>query len=426
MKIPAMICAALLLASACRSNPECFGADECGGTLACVDGECIDPTLADVNWQRNVQPIVATKCQTCHTAPLAQGAPFPLITYADTQAIYAGEPIHARMAARVSSPANPMPPNGQPQLTDMEITTIVEWSARGAAQGPTMSTCDGGNCGPNGTSPLTGTEVAAQLMAGYARADGPTWNPAGGVVMFVDGVVEQLYQAMLPGTPAGILNLAGRPSGMTADNQGNLFITLAGARSVARVDLTGPTNIATAYMGNMLNGPDDIVRRSDGTLYFTDPGFDTPAADRQLDFTGLFRIPTGNGQPIAEWEGLPSLGPSGLALSIDETLLYMSDAIDGLIRVFDVGIDGALSNERAFAYSQSGSPEGLAIDTNGNLYVAAAAGVEVYSPMGEYFDVIRTPSPAIDLAFVGQTLNALFVTTPTTVYVIQLTVTGVR
>ncbi|MEQ9495419.1 MAG: SMP-30/gluconolactonase/LRE family protein [Deltaproteobacteria bacterium] len=426
----ACIAAVLAAVTACRSNPDCFGADECGGGLACIDGQCLDPDLADVNWQVDVQPIVARRCLMCHGTMLQQGAPLSLVTYANVAAASPnGGTVYERMAIRVASTASPMPPAGQAMLTEDEIAIIVAWADRGGPQGPTSGGCDGGMCTgmDGGMGPLTGAEAAQPLAFGYAGANAPVWNAAAAAVLFTDSRQDRMYQAMLPGMPMEVLNLPGGPAGLAVDAMGNLVVALSTDRSVANLTLQGAQTIAQAYEGSALNGPQDVVRRADGTLYFTDPGFNTMEAARELDFVGLFRIPMGMGAPIAEWEGLDSFEPCGLELSPDESRLYMSDRIDGLIYAFDVATDGALSTETAFARSVSGAPQGITVDSLGNVYVAANAGVEVFGPDGTYYGVIVTPDPASNVAFVDRTLTSLFVTTVNTVYVVQsMSVPGAR
>lgn len=411
-----------LSVAACRSNPGCFGPDECSTGLSCIDGECLDPALADVNWQQDIQPIVVRRCVMCHGAAPMDGRT-RLLTYNDVQNVATtGLPLYEEMAVRVASTTRPMPPAGQVQLTAEEIAKVEAWASRGAPQGP-MSSCDGGSCGTDGgggsMGPLTGAEVATLLNPGYALADGPVWNAQAQAVLFTDTRQGRLFQTMLPASPMEVLMLEGGPAGLAVDAQANLIAALSTDRSIARIMATGPMTITRTYDGVPLNGPQDVVRRSDGAIYFTDPGFNTDPGALEIDFDGLYRIPNGMTAPIAEWEGLRSFEPAGLAFSAAETQLFMTDRLDGIIRSFDVAGDGALSNERVIAESPSGAPQGLTVDTMDNLYVASAAGIEVFAPTGTYYGVILTPDAATNVAFVGLDLRTMVVTTANAVYVVQ-------
>lgn len=412
----------IALFAACRNNPTCFGDDECAGAQACIDGECIDPTLADVNWNQNIAPIVAAKCANCHASTPILGAPFPLTSYADTQAVSGGAAIYQRMAARAQDTANPMPPASSPALTQAEIDAIVAWAARGAPQSA-MASCDGSMCVVD-MGPLTGNESPMLVMNGYTGADGPIWQANNNVVLFVDRGAGQLYQFSIGGAPMAVATVDGRPGGLALDAQGALVVAQSTLRQLGTVAGANVVSRVTNLMGMALNGPDDIVSRDDGTIYFTDPGLDL-VEPRELGFNGLFRVPAGSATPVAEWEGLTNLEPNGLTLAPAGNVLYMSDSADAIVRAFDVAQDGALSNERFFVRVQGDSPQGMAADTFGNIWVATSAGVEVYSPRTEYYGTIATAEAATNVAFVGQNANQLCITTVSAVYLTQLSVTGV-
>ena len=171
-------------------------------------------------------------------------------------------------------------------------------------------------------------------------------------------------------------------NGLALDPQGRLLAAEAQARRVTRTEADGTvTPIADRFEGHRLNQPNDIVVRSDGTVYFTDPTFGDPAvAAAELDFRGVFRIsPTG--ELTAERRGSVEEAPNGVALSPDERRLYVSDYTGDRVWLFDVAADGSLSEARPFL--QAARPDGLAVDLDGNLFVAADDGVAVFARDGK-------------------------------------------
>jgi gluconolactonase len=177
--------------------------------------------------------------------------------------------------------------------------------------------------------------------------------------------------------------------------------------------------IAERFEGARLNQPNDITVRSDGTIYFTDPAFGDAAAQAELDFRGVFRIAP-DGRLTAEYRGETSETPNGLALSPDESLLYVTDYAAGLVRVFDVAPDGSLSKARTFA--NVAGPDGMAVDEDGNLFIASYVGgaIEVFAPDGEQWGIIDLPASSSNCAFGGADGRTLYITTGPALYRVTL------
>lgn len=194
--------------------------------------------------------------------------------------------------------------------------------------------------------------------------------------------------------------------------------------------------VAFHYRGKYLNSPNDVVTRSDGSIYFTDPSYGRwnnwagVKRDAELGFQGVFRVPPGGGElelVIAEDEFEQ---PNGLCFSPDERLLYVNDSPRAHIKVFDVGPRGSLSRERVFRASigsgdgASGAPDGMECDERGNVWCTGPGGVWVLDPAGELLGVLPTPENTGNLAWGGPRLRSLFLTCSTSLYVVETAVAG--
>jgi gluconolactonase len=183
--------------------------------------------------------------------------------------------------------------------------------------------------------------------------------------------------------------------------------------------------LATHYGGKRLNSPNDIVVRSDGSVYFTDPPYAVSPEERELAFNGVFRV-TAGGDVVLLLDDM--VRPNGLAFSPDETILYIADTHRLEIRACDVAPDGSVSAPRQFARLESdmeGGPDGIKVDLAGNLYVAGPGALWVYQPTGELVGTIIGPQRPANLAFGGPDRKTLFLTSRTSVYALQTETSGV-
>ena len=262
------------------------------------------------------------------------------------------------------------------------------------------------------SGPLVGIGEVEEVESSFQllETEGPQWMPDDGVLLFSDVSGNTIYQVTANDEITVFRTPSHYSNGLAVDPRGRLIAAESDTRRVTRTESDGSvTPIAEHFHGARLNQPNDIAVRSDGTIYFTDPVFGDAAAQAELDFRGVFRIaPSGSLTP--EWRGDTSEAPNGVALSPDESQLYVTDYLANLVRVFDIDTDGSLSNARKLV-TVSG-PDGMAVDRAGNLFVASYDGgvIEVFAPDGKHWGTIEVPGSTTNCAFGGIDGRTLYVT----------------
>jgi len=295
----------------------------------------------------------------------------------------------------------------------------------GETDGPAASGGGGGSGGAGGTmgafDPLEGIGMVELVADGFVFTEGPTWRSAEQRLLFSDIPANTIYQLTPPDDVVVFRADSGEANGLDSDVDGLLLAAEHANRRVSRTLANGTVvTVASEYLGDPLNSPNDIAVRSDGTIYFTDPPYGiNPATQQVLEFNGVFRVAP-NGDLSAEWEGAKSTRPNGLVLSPDESVLYVADSTAGVM-VFDVNADGSLSNERAFIETLP-IADGMAIDAAGNLFVTTSTGVQVFDRAGEPWGTIVVPdgrAPA-NCAFGGEDARTLYITARQALYEVRL------
>jgi gluconolactonase len=269
-------------------------------------------------------------------------------------------------------------------------------------------------------NPLTGIGPVTPIAGGFTFLEGPRWKTDEQVLYFTDVPAARIYRLTLPDTIEIFRSSSGGANGLAFDSAGRLLAAEGASRRVTRTEPGGAiTTLADRFEGLRLNSPNDLVVRSDGSIYFTDPASAPPL--RELPFNGIFRIaPDGALSVVAQFG--PLTYPNGIELSPDESLLYASDSV-GPLRVWDVVADGSLSGERVFATPSFG--DGMAVDTAGNLYVAASTGVEVYAPDGTHWGGILVEGTPSNCGFGGPDNRTLFITTRPALYSVDMPIAGI-
>ncbi|MDZ4797319.1 MAG: SMP-30/gluconolactonase/LRE family protein [Bryobacteraceae bacterium] len=312
-------------------------------------------------------------------------------------------------------------------------------------------------------SPNVAGPLVDRIASGFRWAEGPVWYEDS--VLFVDPRLNSIFRIREQpwGHESTIYDYASHypldipppqtaigfgPNGLGVDNQGRLLVAEHTLRQVARREPNGTkTILASHWEGKRLNSPNDfVVRRSDGSIYFTDPGYGidrTPGPngmeiDRQLDFQGIYRIaPNG----ALHLHANNAVRPNGLTLSPDERILYVDDSADApnkFVRAYDVQPDGSLTNHRIFVDMNAfpaGAPDGNKADARGNLWIAGLqedpaapirmGNVLVYDPSGKLLGKILLPERALNVGFGGADWKTLYITATTSVYRVKTKYGGI-
>jgi gluconolactonase len=279
------------------------------------------------------------------------------------------------------------------------------------------------------------TEPIHHLADGFGGshgpAEGPLWWQEGGYLLFSD-IHNNKRMKYLPGTGVSLFQEpTNRANGLTRDLQGRLLACEHDSRRVTRQELDGSiTVIANSFQGRQLNRPNDVVVKSDGCIYFTDP-WTSPAAPEQWDltFSGVYRVTPDLGSLtllIADF-----IIPNGLAFSPDEKVLYINDSRRGHIRAFDMMPNGTLAKQtdRVFADlrgPEPGVPDGMKVDTEGNVYCGGAGGIWIMDPAGKRLGRIVHGAPATtNVGFGGDDWKTLYFTSRNHLGAVTVKIAGI-
>jgi gluconolactonase len=297
------------------------------------------------------------------------------------------------------------------------------------------------------------------LASGFGWTEGPIWIHEG-FLLFADISSNSIRKL----TPSGALSVFLQPSGykgtaayggpepgsngMTLDARGRLTVAGHAQRDVYRIDSLGdPANVtilADMYQGKRLSSPNDLVYKSDGSLYFTDPPYGLPTQGdkdpaKELTVNGVYRLAGAlnqkSGAPPQRnklqllVQDLPR--PNGIVFSPDEKYLYVDNSEPQKIWMrYRVKADGTLADGKIFfdatSDARKGSPDGIKVDKAGNLYGAGPGGVWIFSPAGKHIATIITPEIVANLNWGGGDGKSLYITATTSVYRVDLKIAGVR
>lgn len=274
-------------------------------------------------------------------------------------------------------------------------------------------------------------ELAGGLGGDQGPAEGPVWWKEGGYLLFSD-IHNNRRMKYVPGQGVSLFKEpTNRANGLTRDLQGRLVACEHDSRRVTREELDGSlTVIANSFQGRRLNRPNDVVVKSDGCVYFTDP-WTLPSAPDQWDlsFAGVYRVTPDLGTMTLLIDNF--VVPNGLAFSPDESVLYIADSRRGHIRAFDVVANGTLAKntDRVFADlsgTEPGVPDGMKVDMEGNVYCGGSGGIWILDPRGRKLGrIVHGAAATTNIAFGGDDWKTLYFTTRTQLGSVNLRVPGV-
>lgn len=288
-----------------------------------------------------------------------------------------------------------------------------------------------------------------KLASGFLFTEGPIWVPAldnsPGYLLFSDPNNNTIYRwsqdgqvsvfktkSGYTGADVGEYNQPGS-NGLTLDREGRLTINEHGNRRVTRLEKTGfLTVLADKYEGKRLNSPNDLVYRSDGALFFTDPPFGLPKfyddPRKELPYSGVFCLLNEKVQLVST----DMKGPNGIAFSPDEHYLYVGnwDPEKKVVMRYDVNRDGTLANGKVF-FDMTSAPgedaiDGIKVDQQGNLYVSGPGGLWILSPEGKHLGTVKGPEHPHNMAWGDDDGRALYLAAQTGLYRMRLNIPGIR
>lgn len=283
-----------------------------------------------------------------------------------------------------------------------------------------------------GLSELIESDLVVKLASGFQFTEGPLWCRDGSL-LFQDIKAQRTYRLDADRSIHVLREQTEAANGQTFAAGGSIVFCEQNGRRVSRMaaDGSGVEAVVETWQGGRLNSPNDVVCRSDGLIYFTDPAYGVEPSRRTLHFQGLFAVEPDRGSA----SGLRLLAddfekPNGLAFSPDERTLYVCDTGRHHVRAFEVERSGALKvgSDRIFAKldpGKPGGPDGMKLDKAGRVYVAVALGIWVFEPDGRLLGILVLPDRPSNLAWCDPDVRGLAITAVDGVYYVRLRVEGI-
>lgn len=276
-----------------------------------------------------------------------------------------------------------------------------------------------------------------EIAGGCRWTEGPVWFADQDLLLFSD-IPNDRIMRWVPGHGTSVFRQASNfANGHARDRQGRLVSCEHGSRRVTRTEADGSTTVlADSFGGKRLNSPNDVIVKSDGSVWFTDPtygilsDYEGYRAEPEQAARNVFRLDPASGELASVVDDFTQ--PNGLCFSPDEKRLYIAESgsshdenVPSVIRVFDV-VGDRLTGGDVFCTIDNGLPDGIRCDMNGNLWSSAEDGVHVFSPDGHCLGKIRVPQRVSNLTFGGPRRNRLFITATTSVYLLYVAATGAQ
>ncbi|MBI4269784.1 MAG: SMP-30/gluconolactonase/LRE family protein [Candidatus Rokubacteria bacterium] len=275
------------------------------------------------------------------------------------------------------------------------------------------------------------SDAFEKLGTGFLFTEGPVWHPTGKFLLFSDMPGDHLRRWSAADGVTTFRRPCNMSNGLVWDRQGRL---VACEHATSRLTRTEPDGrivpLATHWRGKQLNSPNDVVCRSDGGIYFSDPPYGRAAfygveRPQELDLQGVYRVGPEPRTPELLVDDFDR--PNGLCFSLDERRLFINDTARQHIRVFDVAPDGTLAHGRLWAETKGdapGGPDGMKLDSAGNVYCCGPGGIHVFDADANLLEVIEVPEYTANFAWGDDDYRSLFITASTSLYRIRTKTPG--
>jgi gluconolactonase len=280
---------------------------------------------------------------------------------------------------------------------------------------------------------IAGDAAIERLLTGLGFTEGPVWHPYEKWLVFSDIPNARMFRWW----PSGRLETYCEPShkanGNTLDRQGRLLTCEHGTSRLTRREPDGSTTVlASHYRDKELNSPNDVVVATGGTIYFSDPTYGRQEyygvpRQQQLSFQGVYRVDPDGGNLTLLADDFAQ--PNGLCFSLDESRLFVNDTARQHIRVFHVSAAGGLTGGAVWAETKGdepGAPDGMKIDSRGNLYCCGPGGIHVFDPSGHVLGVLSVPETPANFTFGDDDLRGLYITAKGSLYRLRMRVPGLK
>lgn len=266
-----------------------------------------------------------------------------------------------------------------------------------------------------------------RLATGFIFTEGPIWIESEKCLLFSDIPDSKIWKLTIDGIQSVFREPSGNSNGLTLDRQGCLIACEHSKRRVTRTEKDGSiTILADTYNNLRLNSPNDVVVKSDGYVYFTDPPYGIQEEQQVQPVQGVYRIAPDSKEIMLVSDTFER--PNGLAFSPDEKKLYIDNSEqDRHIRIFDVNEDGTLSDDKIFCNMDidiPGHPDGMTLDQAGNIYCTGPGGVWVIDALGNHLGTIVTSEQPANCAWGDEDYKSLYITATTSIYKIRVTIPG--
>lgn len=269
-----------------------------------------------------------------------------------------------------------------------------------------------------------------RLGTGFRFTEGPAWHPRGRFLLFSDMPGDHLRRWSAADGVTTFRQPCNKSNGLAYDRAGRLLVCEHATSRVTRTEADGSSTVlASHWQGKELNSPNDIVSKSDGAIYFTDPTYGRMEGfglkrDVVLGFQGVYRLAAdGTLKLLADDFGQPN----GLCFTLDEKHLFINDTDRNHIRVFDVQADGSLKGGAVWAEvlgEGEGAPDGMKLDAGGNVYCTGPGGIHVFAPDATPLGVLPAPERVANFCFGEDDRKSLFITASTSLYRVRLKMAG--